>query len=433
MVARSIAHGDGAFAIGADVMTPAQLSIAFFLQVAVILLTCRLVGSLARRWLGQPRVVGEMIAGVVLGPSLFGAVAPDVQAFLFPAESKPLLFVIAQFGVGLYMFLVGLGFDRDEFRASARGAALVSFAGMAAPFLAAAALAPWMQQSGGLFAPQVTQLEASLFLGAAIAITAFPMLARIIHERGLSGSTLGTLSLSAGAIGDAGAWAVIALVLASFGGGAHLAWLAIGGGSAFALFMVFIAPRLLVRLEGKLPIWGEETLLAIVLVLYLLCAWAMDFVGIHAVFGGFLLGTAMPRGKLADMVRSRLEPVTVVLFLPFFFTYSGLHTQLTVLADSTLLLVSLAVLVASILSKGGASYLAARLSGQDNASALAIGALMNARGLMELIVINIGLQRGIIGKELFSILVLMAIVTTLMASPLFELVYGRAARKDGRL
>jgi Kef-type K+ transport system membrane component KefB len=374
-----------------------------------------------------------MIAGVLLGPSLLGTFAPGVQAYLFPPESQPVLFVIAQFGVGLYMFLVGLGFERAEFRAKARGAALVSMAGIAAPFLAAAALAPWLLRSGGLFAPQVSQIEASLFLGAAIAITAFPMLARIIHERGLSGSTLGTLSLSAGAIGDAGAWAVIALVLASFGGGAHLAWLAIGGGSAFALFMILIAPRLLAGLETKVGAWSEESLLAIALVLYLLCAWAMDFAGIHAVFGGFLLGTAMPRGQFAPMIRARLEPVTVVLLLPFFFTYSGLHTQLTVLGDWQLFAIAIAVLAVSILAKGGASYLAARASGQDHPSAMAIGALMNARGLMELIVINIGLQRGIIGKELFSILVLMAIVTTLMASPLFEMVYGKAAREDGRL
>ena len=413
-------------------MTPAQLSIAFFLQVAVILVTCRLVGSAAQRWFGQPRVVGEMVAGVLLGPSLLGAVAPQVQGFLFPPESKPILFVIAQFGVGLYMFLVGLGFDRDEFRASAKGAAFVSLAGMAAPFIAAAALAPWLIEAG-LFSPKVTEIEASLFLGAAIAITAFPMLARIIHERGLSGSTVGTLSLSAGAIGDAGAWVVIAIVLASFGGGAHIAWLAIGGGSAFALFMILAAPCLLKGLPDKADAWSEESLLAMVLVLYLLCAWTMDFAGIHAVFGGFLLGTAMPRGKVSEMIRNRLEPVTVVLLLPFFFTYSGLNTRLTILGDITLLEVTLAVLAVSIIAKGGASYLAARLSGQDHGSSMAIGALMNARGLMELIVINIGLQRGIIGEGLFSMLVLMAIVTTLMASPLFELVYGRAARKDGRL
>jgi Kef-type K+ transport system membrane component KefB len=415
-------------------MTPTQLSIAFFLQVAVILVTCRLVGTAAQRWFGQPRVVGEMIAGVLLGPSLFGALAPEVQAFLFPKESKPILFVIAQFGVGLYMFLVGLGFDRDEFFRGVKGAASVSLAGMAAPFGVAVAIAPWLLGHGGLFTPKVTQFEATLFMGAAIAITAFPMLARIIHERGLSGTPLGTLSLSAGAIDDAGAWVLIALVLASFGDGPQVAVLAIGGGMAFALFMVLLAPRLLRGLGARAEQGGlDESLLALVLVLFLLSAWAMDAVGIHAVFGGFLLGTAMPRGKLAAAIREKLEPVTVVLLLPFFFTYSGLHTELTLLADPALLAVAALILVLSIAAKGGACYLAARLSGQDHATASGIGALMNARGLMELIVINIGLQRGVIAPALFSMLVVMAIVTTLMASPLFETLYGRRARAEGRL
>lgn len=415
-------------------MTPTQLSIAFFLQVAVILVTCRLVGTAAQRWFGQPRVVGEMIAGVLLGPSLFGALAPEVQAFLFPKESKPILFVIAQFGVGLYMFLVGLGFDRDEFFRGVKGAASVSLAGMAAPFGVAVAIAPWLLGHGGLFTPKVTQFEATLFMGAAIAITAFPMLARIIHERGLSGTPLGTLSLSAGAIDDAGAWVLIALVLASFGDGPQVAVLAIGGGLAFALFMVLLAPRLLRGLGARAEQGGlDESLLALVLVLFLLSAWAMDAVGIHAVFGGFLLGTAMPRGKLAAAIREKLEPVTVVLLLPFFFTYSGLHTELTLLADPALLAVAALILVLSIAAKGGACYLAARLSGQDHATASGIGALMNARGLMELIVINIGLQRGVITPALFSMLVVMAIVTTLMASPLFEALYGRRARAEGRL
>lgn len=413
-------------------MTPAQLSIAFFLQVAVILVSCRLVGSLAQRWLGQPRVVGEMIAGVLLGPSLLGAVAPQVQSFLFPADSKPILFVLAQLGVGLYMFLVGLGFDRDEFRKGVRGAAAVSVAGMAAPFAVAVAIAPWLIGHGGLFTPAVTQLEATLFMGAAIAITAFPMLARIIHERGLSGSPLGTLALSAGAIDDAGAWVLIALLLASFGDGAHVAVLAIGGGFTFALFMVLIAPRVLKVLERRVDTVGlDETMFALVLVLFLLSAWAMDVVGIHAVFGGFLLGTAMPRGRMVQEIRKRLEPVTVVLLLPFFFTYSGLHTELSLLGDPALLAVAGLILVLSILAKGGACYAAARLSGQSNDTALGIGALMNARGLMELIVINIGQQRGVITPTLFSMLVVMAIVTTLMASPLFEAVYARRARAQG--
>jgi Kef-type K+ transport system membrane component KefB len=196
--------------LGVGAITPAELSIAFFAQMLTIVAAARLVGWLGKRFLGQPQVVGEMIAGVLLGPSLLGLAVPDLSAWLFPAESKPVLFIVAQLGVGLYMFLVGLGFDRDHFRINLRSASMVSFSGMAAPFLMAVFLAPWLVQAG-LFSPTLTVAEATLFLGACIAITAFPMLARIIHERGLSRSPLGTLSLSAGAIDDACAWAVLAV------------------------------------------------------------------------------------------------------------------------------------------------------------------------------------------------------------------------------
>lgn len=418
-------------------MTGAQLSIHFFLQMALIIGTCFAVGRIGQRYLGQPQVVGEMIAGVLLGPSLFGAIAPDIQAMIFPPESKAVLFVGAQLGVGLYMFLVGLEFDRGEFKANARGAALISFAGMAAPFAAAALLVPWMVGVNGLFAPGVNAAQATLFLGSAIAITAFPMLARIIHERGISGTTLGALSLSAGAIGDAGAWGVIAIVLASLGDGPMVAVLAIGGGLSFAVLMIVVAPRLLARLgdaaESSDSGGASHGVLAIVLILFLLCAFAMDAIGIHAVFGGFLLGTAMPRGALARDLRAKLEPFTTIFLLPMFFTYSGLNTQLFSFVQWDLLLIAAAVLVASIIAKGGASYVAARIAGQDHGTAMGIGALMNARGLMELIIINIGLQRGIIGPALFAMLVLMAIVTTLLASPLFEAFYGKAARARGEI
>jgi Kef-type K+ transport system membrane component KefB len=414
-------------------MSAAQLSVAFFVQMALIITAARSVGWAAQRFLGQPQVVGEMIAGVLLGPSVLGLLAPGLEAALFPPESKKVLFVGAQLGVGLYMFLVGLTFDRSEFKSNARGAALVSLGGMVAPFAAAALLAPWLIGIPGLFAAHVAQWQAALFLGAAIAITAFPMLARIIHERGLGGTRLGTLSLSAGAIGDAGAWVVIAMVLASLGEGIEIAVKAIGGGLSFALLAVFIAPRLLARLEPMTEARGgvDEVLLAVALVLFLLSAWAMDAAGIHAVFGGFLLGTAMPRGRFANELRAKLEPFTVVFLLPIFFTYSGLNTQLQAVNSLPLLLAALAVLAVSILAKGGACYLAARISGEDHSTAMGIGALMNARGLMELIVINIGLQRGIIGLPLFAMLVMMAVVTTLMASPLFEAFYGRKARERG--
>jgi Kef-type K+ transport system membrane component KefB len=415
-------------------VTDAALASVFFLDMVAIIAACRVVGWLARRFLGQPQVVGEMIAGVVLGPSLLGWLAPGVEALLFPADARKLLYVGAQLGVGLYMFLVGLTFDRGEFRAGLKGAAAISLAGMAAPFAAAAVLAPWLIGVPGLFGAHVGPTQADLFLGAAIAITAFPMLARIIHERGLAGTRLGTLSLSAGAIGDAGAWIVVALVLASLGQGSGVAVKAVGGGLAFAAVMIGVAPRLLRPLGQRAERHGvDDTLLALALGLFLLCAWAMDAAGMHAVFGGFLLGTAMPRGRLCTELRARLEPFATAFLLPMFFTYSGLNTHLQMLGQADMLGVVLAVLAAAILAKGGASYLAARLTGETHETALGMGALMNARGLMELIIVNIGLAHGVIGPALFAALVLMAIVTTLMASPVFDWMQRRAPARRAAL
>jgi len=420
-------------------MSIAQLSITFFLQMFVILLTCRTVGWLGRKYLKQPQVVGEMIAGVILGPSLFGYFLPEIQSIIFPPENKGVLYVGAQLGVGLYMFLVGLGFNTSHFKQNARSAAAVSISGMAVPFLVAIAITPWLMTVPGLFSENANRFNATLFMGAAIAITAFPMLARIIHERGLSNTPLGTLSLSAGAIDDAAAWCVLAIVLASFGAGAGVAITAIVGGILFASVVLLLGPKLLAPLgrlaerehaEGK-PL--SPTILSIVLMLFMLSAFVADAIGLHAVFGGFLLGTVMPRGILTVEVKRQLEPFAVVLLLPMFFTYSGLNTQLTMVNSIELLAIAGVILAGSIFAKFGACWAAARMCGEDNRTALGIGALMNSRGLMELIIINIGLQAGVIGPALFSMLVLMAIVTTLMASPLFEAVYGKKARASGEL
>jgi len=415
-------------------MTPSELSIIIFFGLFAIVLAARVVGWFGKKYLGQPQVVGEMIAGVMLGPSLFGMIAPDLQAALFPEEARAVLYVGAQLGVGLYMFLVGLGFDKDHFRANIGSGSAISFAGVAAPFALGALITPWLI-SEGLFSDRLGLPQAVLFLGACISITAFPMLARIIHERGMSNSPLGSLSLAAGAIGDAAAWVILAIVLATFGAGMGIAVKAIACASAFGVFMIGVGPRLFARLGRAAERKGgvDSALLAIVLMLFLFSASAMDWAGMHAVFGGFLLGTAMPRGLLTRELRAKLEPITVVLLLPMFFTYSGLNTKLDVMADPALLGVGAAILVVSVVAKFGACWGAARLTGQDNPTALGIGALMNARGLMELILINIGLQRGLIGVPLFSILVVMAVVTTLMTSPLFELVYGRKARERGEL
>ena len=416
-----------------------NLSITFFLRMFVILAACRFFGWLARRWLRQPQVIGEMVAGVVLGPSLLGLFAPEIQGFLFPPESKAVLYVVAQLGIGLYMFLVGLDFRSEDFRANAPSAVAVSVSGIVVPFLVAIVGTPFLMSVPGLFAASVSQFNATLFLGAAIAITAFPVLARIIQDRGLNGSLIGTLSLSAAAIGDAIAWCVLAVVLASLGAGPGVAIIAIVGGSCLAAVLILLGPRMfapLGRLAEREHASGQPlstSVLAAALMLFTVSAWFADFIGLHAVFGGFLIGTAMPRGVFAERLRQLLEPFTLVFLLPVFFTYSGLNTQLTMVNTAPLLLIALSILAASIFAKFIACWAAARLSGQDQRSALGIGALMNARGLTELIILNIGLQAGIIGSALFSMMVLMAIVTTLMASPLFEWVYGRAARARGEL
>lgn len=414
---------------------PGDVSVHFFLQLAIILIACRVVGWFGRRFLGQPQVVGEMIAGVVLGPSLLGLLAPDIQAAIFPKELRNVLYAGSQLGVGLYMFLVGTTLRLDHFKSKMRSAATVSIAGIATPFFLAVLITPFLLTVPGLFAPGISQSNATLFMGACIALTAFPMLARIISERGLANSALGTLSLTAGAFDDAVSWCVLAIVLATFGGGAGIAILAIGGAILYVIFIALFGRKITAPLGGMVERDDEMSLTVLGLALCLFCfsAFLMDAIGIHAIFGGFIAGVVMPRGRFAEEIRRKIEPLTVVLLLPMFFTYSGLNTRLDMVNSIELLLIALGVLLVSIAAKGGACYLAARLSGEDNRTALGIGALMNSRGLMELIIINIGLQKGIIGPTLFAMMVLMAIVTTMMAGPLFEHVYGRSARASGEL
>ena len=409
-------------------MTAAQLSVAFFLQMAIVLAACRLVGFVGRR-LGQPQVVGEMVAGVLLGPSLFGWLLPDLHARVFPAQSLQILYVGAQLGVGLYMFLVGVEFKTELLRSRLASALGVSVSGMLVPCALGSGLAVVFVRMPGLFAERTTTAEAMLFLSAAMSITAFPVLARIIQERGLTGTRLGTLALAAGCIDDAAAWCVLAVVLASFGAGAVSPAATILAGAGYALLMLTLGRRALRGLETQARQAGgvTPTALAVILILFTLAGWLTDTIGLHTVFGGFLLGVAMPRGVLSRELTRQLEPFAVVFLLPMFFTYSGLNTRLDLVTEPTLLAIAIVVLAAACLGKGVACWGVARWQGESQRTALAIGTLMNTRGMMELIVVNIGLQHGIIRPPLFSVLVLMAVVTTLMTSPLFAWIYGRDA------
>ena len=410
-----------------------NLAVHFFFQIGVILIFCRIVGVIAKRF-GQPQVVAEMIAGVLLGPSLFGLVLPELQQAIFPWDNKQLtrdtqsyLFPASQLGLALYMFVVGLEFRVDIVRSHFKSSLAVSLAGMIAPFVLGASLGWYFFHSTELFPKETKLSEAMLFLGASMCITAFPMLARIIHFKGLAGTLMGTVAIGAGAIDDAMAWCLLAVVLASFDSNvSHASW-SICGGVLFVSVALLVIRPLLDRCKHW---WIEkdETLsdtgVVVGLAVMAFGAWFTDKIHLHAVFGAFVMGACIPRGVMTRDLIAKIQPLAVALLLPLFFTYSGLNTKIGLLNSAYLWGMCGLVLVAAVAGKFGACWLAARLSGLPHREALGIGTLMNARGLMELIIINVGLQRGVISEALFAILVIMAVVTTLMASPLFDALVG---------
>ena len=416
-------------------MNNVSLAVQFFLQIAVILIACRVVGAIAARF-GQPQVVAEMITGVLLGPSLFGLLAPEWQQWLFPwdttqseRDTSCYLFPASQLGLALYMFIVGMEFRMDIVSKKLKSSIAVSVAGMATPFVLGAGLAWVFFHYTELFPEKTSLMEAMLFLGASMCITAFPMLARIIHFKGLTGTTMGTVAIGAGAIDDATAWILLAVVLASFDDNLGGALYNIGGAVGYVTFTLLLVRPLISRFAGLLIKDEQLTDAGLVMGLALMAlgAWFTDMVGLHAVFGAFVMGAAMPRGVVARDLVARIQPLAVALLLPLFFTYSGLNTKIGLLNTWFLWAMCLAVLVAAVMGKWLACTLAARATGISSREAMGIGILMNARGLMELIIINIGLQRGIISEGLFATLVIMAVVTTLMASPIFERLVGSGA------
>ena len=307
----------------------------------------------------------------------------------------------------------------------------MSAAGIVVPFLLGGWIAYLCAGDARLYSPRTTTVEAMLFMGAAMSITAFPMLARIIVEQGLAQTSLGTLALAAGSLDDVAAWIVLAIVIASFQNEPRIAIIAVAGSVAFAIFAMTLLRRALAVLGRRVEGTGEMDpgTLATSLVVVFLGAWYTDSIQIYAVFGAFITGAAMPRGRFVAELTRILRPVTVTLLLPFFFVYSGLNTRIGLVNTPSLWLLAAGVLVAATLGKGVACYLAARWHGESHRDAAAIGTLMNARGLMELIILNIGRARGLIQPALFAIMVTMAVITTLAATPVFERVYGSRVRR----
>ncbi|WP_436535100.1 cation:proton antiporter [Actinoplanes sp. HUAS TT8] len=408
-------------------MTPTELAPRFFIAVAVILLFCRLVSWLLGK-AGQPPVVSEMLAGVLLGPSLLGLLFPQVQAALFPAPLLPVLYVVGQVGLVLFMFQAGYAFKSHRVTNLAGTAGAVSLAGVTVPLLLGVLLVLVTADAVPIRPDGVSIGVSAAFVGVALAITAFPMLARIITERGHAGTRHGSLALASGAIDDMVAWIMLAVVLAFASGKAGPAFVTAGGAVVFGLVLWLGGGRVTGALmrAGRLDDRGR--LLGTVALLFLV-AWYTDEIGLYAVFGAFAVGVVMPRSERSDQVVETLTPVASAVFLPLFFTFSGLRTEFGLLGDPRVLLFAAACVTVAIAGKFGACWAAARLRGEPSGVALRVGALMNARGLMQLIALNVGLEAGIVNSSLFTVLVLVALVTTLMTTPLLSWLEYREARR----
>ena len=407
-------------------MSPSVAAPTFFLAVVVILVVCRLVCLAAVR-LGQPPVVGEMIAGVLLGPSLLGLLLPGVQAALFPDGIRALLYVGGQIGLVIYMFGAGYEFSLSSIGKSKKSVAAISSAGTLVPLALGVGVCVLGSSWVDIQKPGVSPATSAAFVGVALAITAFPMLARIITERGIASTKFGSLALACGALDDVLAWILLAVVLGMHAGSAGPVAIAIAGGALFAALVFIIGRRLLAKTMSSERVSTDQRVLVTAMTLFA-AAWFTDIIGLYAVFGAFCVGIAFPRGAAADAVLAKIMPIGRIVFLPLFFTYSGLNTRFALLADPKLLAFAVLAVAVAIVGKLGASWGAARLAGEPQPIAIRVGVLVNARGLMQLIALNVGLAAGIVSPALFTVLVLVALVTTVMTAPVLSWIDRRDTR-----
>jgi Kef-type K+ transport system membrane component KefB len=415
-----------------DLSPTASPVFLLLLQLLVVIAVARCAGVVFRR-LGQTAVIGEMAAGLLLGPSFLGRWFPSVEAVLFPPSSLALLQLISQLGVILFMFAVGMEFDVRRLRERARAAVVISNAGIAVPFGLGIVLAFYLRAD---FAPpDVRPIVFALFTAVAMSITAFPVLARIIAERGLTGTDLGNTAIACAAIADVTAWCLLTVVLA-VARGQGLAGPAITIALA-VLFSVIVLKGIGPRagtLFGR-PATGERpgaTTLAWAVCFAFASALVTEAIGIHALFGAFIAGVALSSARdVAAAVRNAVEPLAAVVLLPLFFAASGLRTEIGLLGGARDWAICGLVIAVAIAGKLGGSSLAARWSGMNWRDALAIGALMNTRGLMELVVLNIGYELGIISPALYTMMVVMALATTCMAGPMLSVVRQEPFKTEG--
>jgi Kef-type K+ transport system membrane component KefB len=391
------------------------------LALVVILIAARVVGAIFRT-LHQPQVMGEVVAGILLGPSFFGWLAPGLASQVLSASVAPYLAVISQVGVVLYMFLVGLELDSNLLRQRTKSSIAISHASILVPFLLGGMLALWLYPRYGT--RNVSFTVFALFIGVAMSVTAFPVLARILTDRGMQKSQLGVIALACAAVDDVTAWCLLATVVAVARAETGNLLFTLATTVGFIIFVLVIIRRGALWLVRKRAEKGQTTLdmFAIVFAALLMAALVTERIGIHALFGAFLVGTLIPHDSaLARDIRDKCEVLVVVLLLPMFFAFTGMRTKIGLLNGTRHWLACFLIIAVAALGKFGGSFLAARLTGSDWREAASLGVLLNTRGLMELIVLNVGLDLRLLSPALFTTFVVMAIVTTLATTPILHL------------
>ena len=400
-----------------------------FIQIAVILAAARGLGFVFGRF-HQPQVIGEMLAGIMLGPSLLGWLTPGTFAVLFPSSSLDFINAMSQIGLVVFMFLVGLELDLEVIRKRGHSAVVISHTSIIVPFVLGALLAVFLYSKLSIAGVPFTSF--ALFLGVSMSITAFPVLARILSEGKMIRTSVGSVAMAAAAVDDATAWTILAGVVLLVGASATSLplWAIILGAIAYALFMVFVGSRWLKRIgvnnnsEGTI----SQNQLGLILLLVLCSALVTEGLGIHPLFGAFLLGVVMPKGaSFVQALKGRLEDLVVVLLLPLYFAYTGLRTSVGLISGPALFYFGLILLVA-VVGKFCGAFFASRLTGMSWRESGSIGVLMNTRGMVELVALNIGLDIGVISRLVFTLLVLMAIITTLMTTPILDWIYPHKLR-----
>lgn len=396
------------------------------IQIVVIVSVAKFFGWLCKK-IGQPSVIGEMIAGILLGPSLFGMYFPEISASLFPADSLRNLQVLSQIGLVLFMFVVGLELDLKTLKNSTNDAIVISHASIIIPFMLGVGLAYFLYTG---FAPRnVKFLSFALFMGVAMSITAFPVLARIVQERNLQKTKLGVMVITCAAVDDITAWCILAAVIAVVkAGSVGSSLFIIGLAVVYVIIMLKAVKPMIGRLVKSDSNSGSRGI-TVILLTVIASAYLTEIIGIHALFGAFLAGVIMPEDmKFREKLIHKIEDVALVLLLPLFFVFTGLRTQIGLLNDSSLYIITAVIIAVAVFGKFIGSALAAKYVGQDWETSLSIGALMNTRGLMELVVLNIGYDLGVLSPEVFSMMVIMALLTTFITGPALnaiEWAYGR--------